>query len=361
MPTVRRRGNRWQAIVRVKRDGATIYTESRTFSSERLATDWGTRLEATVRLNGVPHRQLTTTTLGDLLGRYTQALETYGKVRRTRIAELDQIASDKLLTRTKLSDLQAATFVAFASRRREAGAGPATVLHNLATLRGALNAAKAMFGLDVSGASVAEAIAAMSRVGAVSTSERRERRPSTEELQALAEEFNRVGFHPSTVLPMAAIVELAVALPRRLGELTDMKWVDVNKDRRLVTLRDTKHPTTPRTETIPLPPAAARIIEGLPVIDERVLPYKPESIGAAFRRACTRLGIEDLHFHDLRHEGITRLFERGLAIQEVALISGHQSWAMLRRYTHPSAMALSEKLNASEPQAPQAGTQSQGA
>ena len=50
-----------------------------------------------------------------------------------------------------------------------------------------------------------------------------------------------------------------------------------------------------------------------------------ESVSAAFQRACNRLGIVDLHFHDLRHEGITRLFESGLSIEEVAVISGHRS------------------------------------
>lgn len=80
--------------------------------------------------------------------------------------------------------------------------------------------------------------------------------------------------------------------------------------------------------------------------DARILPYNAESVSAAFQRACNRLGIVDLHFHDLRHEGITRLFESGLSIEEVAVISGHRSWAMLHRYTHLSAVTLAEKMNA---------------
>jgi site-specific recombinase XerD len=46
------------------------------------------------------------------------------------------------------------------------------------------------------------------------------------------------------------------------------------------------------------------------------------------------LKIEDLHFHDLRHEGTSRLFEAGFSIQQVALVTGHKDWKMLRRYTH---------------------------
>ena len=53
------------------------------------------------------------------------------------------------------------------------------------------------------------------------------------------------------------------------------------------------------------------------------------------------LQINDLHFHDLRHEGISRLFEADWDIQQVAAVSGHRDWKMLQRYTHlrPSYIA----------------------
>jgi Phage integrase family len=49
---------------------------------------------------------------------------------------------------------------------------------------------------------------------------------------------------------------------------------------------------------------------------------------------CQFLGIDDLHFHDLRHEGVSRLFEIGRNIPQVAAVSGHRSWSSLKRYTH---------------------------
>jgi integrase len=66
----------------------------------------------------------------------------------------------------------------------------------------------------------------------------------------------------------------------------------------------------------------------------RICPYKGRSIGTAFRRTCRELGIPDLHFHDLRHEATSRLFEAGFSIEQVALVTGHKDWKMLRRYTH---------------------------
>ena len=69
-----------------------------------------------------------------------------------------------------------------------------------------------------------------------------------------------------------------------------------------------------------------------------------DSVTQAFRRACDRAGIKGLRFHDLRHEAVSCLFERGLSTVEVASISGHKSFAMLRRYTHVRATELAAKL-----------------
>lgn len=346
MPTVRPRGSGFQAIVRVKKDGVIVHQESKMFPTERLAKDWGRRLEDKLKADGLPQRKLSVKTLGGVLEDYLAELERHGTPRRSRVHELLQLATE--FNKVKLSDLSASVFSEFANRRRKAGTGPTTVLHNLATIRSVLNAAKPMFGLEVNGKPVSEAIAALGRVGAVAKSKSRERRPTAAELELIDKEYARIAAYPSTLIPTGTIVKLAIALPRRLGELLDMRWSDYDKAKKLVKLRDTKHPTNPRDELVPLTSEAIAIINNLPVIDERVLPYKSESVSASFERVTARLGIVDLHFHDLRHEGISRLFERGLSIQEVALISGHQSWAMLRRYTHPSVTALSEKLNAKE-------------
>jgi integrase len=68
----------------------------------------------------------------------------------------------------------------------------------------------------------------------------------------------------------------------------------------------------------------------------------------AFRQAWDRLikraGISNLRFHDLRHEAISRFFELGLSIPEVALISGHRDFKMLFRYTHLRPADVAKKL-----------------
>ena len=88
-------------------------------------------------------------------------------------------------------------------------------------------------------------------------------------------------------------------------------------------------------QTIPLLPKAWAIVE--PLIRDRdsgnIFAARAASVSTAFTRTCTALGIEDLHFHDLRHAATAEFFRMGLDIPRVALLTGHKTWAMLRRYT----------------------------
>ena len=81
-------------------------------------------------------------------------------------------------------------------------------------------------------------------------------------------------------------------------------------------------------------PEGPAIIKSMPRVEPQIFPYSTSAISAAFIRACRFLEIEDLRFHDLRHEGISRLFELGKTIPQAAAVSGHRSWTSLKRYTH---------------------------
>lgn len=344
MPTVRERGNTWQSMVRIKKAGIIIHQESRTFPSEKLALDWGNRLEAQIKKHGVPTRKLAAQTLGDLILQHGEVAAGIKPLRRQMEHELAQLSKE--FSSLKLSSITSTAFTKFALSRRSEGAGPATIQHNLATVRSILNSAKPMFGLDLDGSAVSEALVALGRLGVSSKSNTRTRRVSDAELGQLIQLFEARTDDPRVMIPMATYVRLAVALPRRREELLTMRWVDFDPVKSTVLLRDTKNPNKARDELIPVPSAAAAIIKSLPVIGEFILPYKPESVSAAFQRAAKTLKIMDLHMHDLRHEGITRLFEAGLDIPDVALISGHMSWNMLRRYTHLKPSQVLDKLNA---------------
>ena len=108
-------------------------------------------------------------------------------------------------------------------------------------------------------------------------------------------------------------------------------------------LPDTKNG---EARSVPLSSTAIQTLRALPrSLHGQVFPgLTTEAVKRAFARAVRRAGIEDLRFHDLRHEATSRLFERGLNIMEVASITGHKDLRMLRRYTHLKAEDLARKL-----------------
>ncbi len=163
-----------------------------------------------------------------------------------------------------------------------------------------------------------------------------------EEEAALLAEFERRNLHHQTEINMVLVYKMAIALPRRAGELTRIRWADVDYKRKTVVIRDVKHPRKKigNDQTVPLLGQAFTLLDQIPKLGEFIFPYNTDSMTAAFERARDRIAvtglpkIADLRFHDLRHTGITQLFWAGLKIEEVAQVSGHTNWAQLRRYTH---------------------------
>ena len=139
---------------------------------------------------------------------------------------------------------------------------------------------------------------------------------------------------------MADVIRFAIHSTRRQEEITRLLWSDYQPEHARILVRDMKHPGQKQGnhQWVILPPEAMAIIEQQPRTSPRIFPRTTDAISASFTRACKVLGIDDLHFHDLRHEGVSRLFELGWTIPQVATVSGHRSWSSLKRYAHIRAM-----------------------
>lgn len=151
------------------------------------------------------------------------------------------------------------------------------------------------------------------------------------------------------------MIRFALQTAMRASEIRGLRRGDVDLTRRIARLKDTKNNDS---RTVPLTREAVKIVGavldhpsrngsdviffGEPGRDgiRRGYEYKP-----SWRRLKQKVGLHDLRFHDLRHEAVSRLVERGLGDQEVAAISGHKSMQMLRRYTHLRAEDLVERLD----------------
>jgi integrase len=174
----------------------------------------------------------------------------------------------------------------------------------------------------------------------------RQRRLEVGEEEALLQACRESGAHY-----LQTFVILAIETGMRFGELASVTWADVNLEKRTIFLPDTKN-GSPRT--VPLSIRALNAIQTQPrSIDGRLFSAKPGSIRSAFLIALYRaqatqpeskIFLRELRFHDLRHEAVTRLFERGLNPIEVGMVSGHKTLSMLQRYTHLRSGDLVTKL-----------------
>lgn len=317
--------------IRIKRKGVIIHQEAETFGQKKLAEAWGKARELALQAPGALAAVRAKRSIRDLIGWY---IEHYGKnFGRTKRAHL------KFLQTLPMADLDAVGLtvqglIDHVRKRRQNGAGPSTVNGDLIWLRAVYRAARPALNLPVDLQVIADASAYCREQKLIGKSRRRTRRPTEDELTRLTNHFkSRDG---RARIPMTDIMWFAIDSTRREDELTQLLWADNNKADMTGVVRDAKHPTAKdgNHRTFKYTPEAWAIVERQPRTGERIFPYVGKSVGAAFTRACKFLGIKDLHFHDLRHEAISRLFEMGYSIQEVAQFSLHESWATLQRYTH---------------------------
>jgi integrase len=138
---------------------------------------------------------------------------------------------------------------------------------------------------------------------------------------------------------LANIIHFAIATGMRRGEILSLKWIHINDTTAYLPL--TKNG---ESRTVPLGPDALRVLAQLERTGPSVFPMSANAVRLAWERMKRRVGIKDLRFHDLRHEAISRFFEYGLSVPEVALISGHKDTRMLFRYTHLKPEDVAEKL-----------------
>lgn len=152
------------------------------------------------------------------------------------------------------------------------------------------------------------------------------RRVSEEELQLIRSYLSPL---------MTDVVELALNTGMRRAEILGIREEDIDWKTHSVFLWETKNHSTRR---IPLTANAIEILKR----QKKNLPFslKADSVTQAFNRACQKARLENLRFHDLRHEALSRFFERGLNVPQVASISGHKDYRMLARYVHLEADLL---------------------
>lgn len=327
----------YHAQIAVQRGGFQ-HRETKTFDRRPAAAAWMKRREkelADLGDLGLAKAKEADPPLVDVIDRYMR--EAQHDLGRTKVQVLNTIKGTDFAA-LRCSAITSQEIVAFA-RYMGAGRQPQTVNSYLAHLGSIFALARPAWGYPLSHDSMKDATVVLKRLGVIAKSKERDRRPTLQEIDRLMEHFGGVLHRRPRSAPMQRIIAFALFSTRRQEEILRITWADLDVPHSRVLVRDMKNPGQKVGNDVwcELPPEALAIALAMPRTGPRIFPYSTHAISANFTRACAFLGIEDLRFHDLRHEGVSRLFEMGRTVPLAASVSGHKSWGSLQRYTHVRA------------------------
>lgn len=329
MATIRKRGSKYQALVRRKGFGSV----TKSFHTKADAAEWARFMETQADRGGLPPatKLLATFTVRDVIERYRDEISIRKRSYDTEAYILNALLRQPWV-KTPLSEISPAPFFAYQERRLK--------VVKAGTVNRELGILKHAFTVAISEWDVPLRSNPLSKVKKLKVSNARSRRLTAEELKrlqlAVAESRNPL---------LMPLIQFAIATGMRRGEILRLSWPDINLVARTLHIPVTKNG---HARTIPLSGQAVAILHERQIgrLDgqELVFPLSDNAAKLAWQRLVARARIADLHFHDLRHEAISQFFERGLSVPEVALISGHRDFKMLFRYTHMKPEIIAEKL-----------------
>ncbi|MBP1182160.1 site-specific integrase [Methylobacterium sp. PvR107] len=327
MATIRKRNGRFQAQVRIKANVPL----SKTFDSKAEALRWARSIEVAIDRGDFPNliNERRHVSLGHILERY-QAEITPGKKWSSREVSIIKTVRNSSLWHTLIEDLTEHKAAEYRNIRRRSVA-PATIVRELALLSHSLEVARREWGYAIRSNCFKIVKKPVIRNG-------RERRLTDTERTKI---FGTP--HHEKAMYVVRLAEFSLETAVRKGEMLNIRKRDVNFENCTLRIPETKngHP-----RTIPLSPRAMEILRHYISCSERefVFAINYWTLSARWDGMKEILSIQNLRWHDFRHEAISLFFENGLTIPEVALISGHRDTKLLARYTHLKPENVAEKL-----------------
>jgi len=314
MASIRQTKNKsWQVVIR--RQG--VPTQHKTFKTKTEATHWAHQIEHEIdKGNRVDFNLANKVTINDIINDYMSqqrlTINRSYKREKSRLLLLKQ-----QLGAYSLNQLTSSKIALFRDLRLSQGLSPATVIKDLNTLSKVIKLGQVGWGVYLAN----NPLLSIQKPKVVG---HRVRRLSQQEETIL---LNQSSFQ------MQAILIFAIETGMRLGEILFLTWSDIQHD--MAVLKETKNN---EIRYVPFTKKVIQLLQTLPqnIEDNRVFYFWQTVSGfqSSWQRFKRRVGLVDLRFHDLRHEAVSRLFEKGLNHMEVASISGHKSMQILKRYNH---------------------------
>ncbi|WP_421220169.1 tyrosine-type recombinase/integrase [Aeromonas jandaei] len=317
---------RYRCTVREHKGEEVVYRESRTFGRQSDAKSWGTQMLAMLERDGLPSKRQPVPTIRELISLYRAHPAISPTIGRTKAYCLDLVA-DCDIAKLNADELTIKDLVDHCQARKDAGASPATIAHDISYLGTVFAAANPVFNIPVDNKLILEARKTLNNLKLVGKSQKRTRRPVNDELAQIITKLEMRQNRVTAKIPYTDMLDFAILSCMRISEVCKIKWSDVDERNRAVLVEDRKDPRKKigNHMLVPLLGDAWTILNRQPKTNERIFPYNSRSVTAGFQRVRKELGIEDLRWHDLRREGACRLFEAGFVIDEVAQVTGHRN------------------------------------
>ena len=321
MAFIIKRNDKW--FVRVRKQGQL--SKSKTFNIKKDAQKWAVMIERELD-QGLVGSVDKSVTLGDLLKRYLKEVTPHKKSCDKETWRINALLK-RSISGVSLSNLNSAIISSYKYSRLADGAR--TTRYDLALIRHCLEFARLEWGYHLPTNPV-------DLVSKPKLNKPRDRRVGKEDIDTIMHALKH-----TKMTYLKPLILIAIETGLRQGELVKLMWCDVDLDSRLLKVKDTKNG---EDRVVPLSNKSISILQSLPRLGTTVFNASHSSLQNSWKRLIKRSGLIDLHFHDLRHEAISRFIERGLTIPEAASISGHKTQSMLLRYAHPDLSYIKKKF-----------------
>ena len=314
----------WQAMIRKK----GFPTQSKVFRRKIDAQMWETEVLSGMNKGVfVSAKEAERTTLKELLERYLEECVPALSDPKREGNRVKKLMARPLALRI-VATIRSTDIADFVKERQAEGVSGNTVRLDVAVLSKLFNLARSEWGFESLGNPV-------ENVRRPKVNKGRERRLEEGEEDALLAAASD---------KLRPCISFALETAMRREEIASLTWENVDLGKRQAVLPKTKNGDR---RTVLLSSRALEILKGLGAKGEGlVFGISADAITQAMEAARKKAGIEDLHFHDLRHEATSRLFENtDLDVMEIRSITGHRSLQMLARYSHLRSGRLAERLD----------------
>jgi len=351
--------------IRIKRGGVIVHQETETFrkkterEARKLAERWAAKREDYISTPGVLEELIAqkenpseTVTVTDLIDRYFDVvypIRPWGESKTNTLRQIQRYEFGELVA----EDVKAADIIDHCKLSSEQSS-PATAMQHYIYIRGVFSVARELLRVKVDFSEVDVAQKVMTKLGIISKSMKRERRPTVGEMTDLVsfaherrKRWETRHYQRDNLIPMDKVLVFAMFSGRRQDEIGRIRRSQTDYERKRVLVPDMKHPTRKNGNDVwcSVPDRAWQVLMSMPDSGEdRWFPHFPRTLGDRFRQILRETGNytpdgNNLRFHDLRHECASWLFEmNGLPgetwdVARVADVTGHQGWGSLQRYT----------------------------